>query len=93
MLTHHHIKRTAALALALTAIAPAAAAAKPIGTTPFGETAPHATTPIVYITTPAGGFDWADAGIGAAGGLALSLLGVGAAVAVSGHRHGTARIR
>ena len=32
---------------------------------------------VVRVITPAGGFDWADAGIGAAGGLALSMLAIG----------------
>jgi hypothetical protein len=83
----NRLKKTAALALALTAITPAAASAKPIGTTPFGEkyASPHPTT-IVRVTAPAGGFDWADAGIGAAAGIALSLVGVGAALAASGRR-------
>jgi hypothetical protein len=87
MLPSNNIKKGAALALALSAITPAAAAAKPIGTTPFGEkyASPPSTT-IVRVTTPASGFDWADAGIGAAGGLALSLLGIGAALTISGRR-------
>ncbi len=38
---------------------------------------------VVRITTPASGFDWGDAGIGAAGGVALAILGVGTALAVS----------
>jgi hypothetical protein len=36
--------------------------------------------------TRGGGFDWGDAGIGAAGGVALSILGLGSALAVSGRR-------
>jgi hypothetical protein len=36
--------------------------------------------------TPSGGFDWGDAGIGAAGGLALSIVGIGGALALSGRR-------
>jgi hypothetical protein len=87
MLPNHHIKNTVALALSLSAITPAVASAKEIGTTPFGEryTTPPPTT-IVRVSTPAGGFDWADAGIGAAGGLALSMLGIGAALVISSHR-------
>ena len=38
MLPNHHIKNTAAIALALGAITPAAAIAKEIGTNGFGET-------------------------------------------------------
>jgi hypothetical protein len=87
MLPSQYFKKTVAVALALTAITPAMATAKPTGTTPFGEK--YAATPattIVRVTTPASGFDWADAGIGAAGGLALTLLGVGAALTISGRR-------
>ncbi|MBV8998176.1 MAG: hypothetical protein JO304_03890 [Solirubrobacterales bacterium] len=43
-----------------------------------------ATTPTVK--APGGGFDWGDAGIGAAGGLALSMLGLGGALVVSQRR-------
>jgi hypothetical protein len=94
MLPNHRTKKTVALALALalSAITPAAACAKEIGTAPFGAkyTTPPPTT-IVRVSTPAGGFDWADAGIGAAGGLALSMLGIGAALVISSHRrvHGS----
>jgi hypothetical protein len=50
---------------------------------------------IVRFQAPASGFDWGDAGIGAAGGLALSMIGLGGALAVSQHhtrrtRHPTA---
>jgi hypothetical protein len=47
-----------------------------------------ATTPptIVRVTAPNSGFDWGDAGIGAAGGFALSMIGLGGALAVSQHR-------
>ena len=41
---------------------------------------------VVRITTPPNGFNWGDAGIGAAGGLALAMLGVGGALALSGRR-------
>jgi hypothetical protein len=41
---------------------------------------------IVRVQTPNSGFDWGDAGIGAAGGLALAMLGLGGALAVSQHR-------
>jgi hypothetical protein len=39
--------------------------------------------PVVRLQAPASGFDWGDAGIGAAGGLALSMIGLGGALAVS----------
>jgi hypothetical protein len=41
---------------------------------------------VVVIQTPPSGFDWADAGIGAAGGLALAMIGLGGALAVSQRR-------
>jgi hypothetical protein len=40
----------------------------------------------VRVTAPSGGFDWRDAGIGAAGGFALSMIGIGGALVVSGRR-------
>jgi hypothetical protein len=45
------------------------------------------TPPVVRITAGNSGFDWGDAGIGAAGGLALSMVGLGGALAVSQHRN------
>jgi hypothetical protein len=45
-----------------------------------------AAAPVVRIQAPTSGFDWGDAGIGAAGGFALSMIGLGAALAVSQHR-------
>ena len=41
---------------------------------------------IVRVSSPNGGFDWGDAGIGAAGGIALSMIGMGSALAVSARR-------
>jgi hypothetical protein len=38
---------------------------------------------VVRIQTPPSGFDWGDAGIGAAGGLALAMIGLGGALVVS----------
>ena len=43
-------------------------------------------TAVVHVVTPNTGFDRGDAGIGAAGGLALSVIAVGEAFAVSGRR-------
>jgi hypothetical protein len=40
----------------------------------------------VRIVSHNGGFDWGDAGVGAAGGLGLAILGVGGAFAVSQQR-------
>ena len=46
-------------------------------------TAPRA---VVRIQTPPSGFDWGDAGIGAAGGLALAMLGLGGALTIAQRR-------
>ena len=42
--------------------------------------------PIVRIQTPQSGFDWGDAGIGAAGGVAFAMLCLGGALFVSQRR-------
>jgi hypothetical protein len=47
---------------------------------------PHATAGVAGVATPQSGFDWGDAGIGAAAGVALALLAVGAALAITQHR-------
>jgi hypothetical protein len=91
MLPTRHIKQATALALALGATVPAAASAKPIGPDPTPSTAQ--TSPIVRVTVPARGFDWGDAGIGAAGGLAITMFGVGVALTVSQRRNGHPRHR
>jgi hypothetical protein len=50
--------------------------------------APPSTPPaIVRVTAHSNGFDWGDAGIGAAGGVALSMIGLGGTLAVSQHRN------
>jgi hypothetical protein len=41
---------------------------------------------VVRIQTPPNGFDWGDAGIGAAGGLALAMLGLGSGLVVAQRR-------
>ena len=83
MLPNQPIKTTAALALALAAITPAAASASPLG----GATQTQSqTSPTVRVIVPNRSFDWGDAGIGAAGGLALSMLGLGGALAISQRR-------
>jgi len=86
MLPRHHLKKATALALALGAIVPATATAKPVGPDPSGASFAIPQTPVVRITTPASGFDWADAGIGAAGGVALAMLGLGGALVISHQR-------
>jgi hypothetical protein len=41
---------------------------------------------VVEVKAPSGGFDWADAGIGAAGMLALVCIGGGSALLIAGRR-------
>lgn len=41
---------------------------------------------VVVAATPHNGFDWGDAGVGAAGGLALAMPGLGAALLISQRR-------
>jgi len=86
MLPNHRLKKATALALALGAIVPATATARPVGPDPSGASFAIPQSPVVRITTPASGFDWGDAGIGAAGGLALALLGVGGGLVISHQR-------
>jgi hypothetical protein len=87
MARNHQLKTTAALVLALGAIAPGAATASPIGGNPVAAAATQSSqSPIVRVIVPTGGFDWGDAGIGAAGGLALSMLGLGGALVISSRR-------
>jgi len=80
MLPNHRLKTTAATALALSAIAAPAASAK---IPPPDPIPPKPGRTIVYVNS---GFDWGDAGIGAAGGLALAMLGVGGGLAISQRR-------
>jgi hypothetical protein len=61
---------------------PATSPSSTVGRTAKVSAAP----PVVTVQAPANGFDWGDAGIGAAGGLALSMIGLGGALAVSQHR-------
>jgi hypothetical protein len=87
MLPNQHLKKAAALALTLSAIVPGTAtAARPADSGGASYTIPQ--TPVVRITTPASGFDWGDAGIGAAGGLALAMLGVGGGLLITHQRPG-----
>ena len=95
MTTHHRITRTAAVALALSAGA-APASALPMNLNAQGSLVPAGTPnsasgyssapTIVRVSPPNDGFDWVDAGIGAAGGFALSMLGIGGGLAISQRR-------
>ena len=83
MLSNQRLRASAAIALALGATAAPAASAKVPPPDPIYKPSPT----IVRVTTPASsGFDWGDAGIGAAGGLALAMLGIGGGLAISQHR-------
>jgi hypothetical protein len=54
---------------------------------PVAKTEAVSTAPtIVRVTAPNSGFDWGDAGIGAAGGIALAMIGLGGALAASRNR-------
>jgi hypothetical protein len=99
MTTTHRITTGLALALALAAsAAPAAARQFDLNANgsyvPAGSVSMRASQPsrpvgpptIVRVSAPNSGFDWGDAGIGAAGGVALSMIGLGGALAVSQHR-------
>jgi hypothetical protein len=55
MLPNHHLKNAAALTLALAAIAPATATAKPVGPDPAGASYAIPQTPVVRVTTPRAG--------------------------------------
>ena len=97
MTTHHHaIKATLGLMLAVGAIAPAAASARfdqnPVFVPPPASQ-PTAVQPAVQVirVSAGGSFNWGDAGIGAAGGLGLSILAVGGGLVFTqrrGHRSG-----
>jgi hypothetical protein len=52
---------------------------------------PVASTPATPVATSGGGFDWADAGIGAAGGLVLSIAAFGTALVVIRRRPGASQ--
>jgi hypothetical protein len=49
-------------------------------------TAASTPRPVVRIEMAKSGFDWGDAGIGAAGGFVLSLIGLGVVVGATQHR-------
>jgi hypothetical protein len=85
MLPTHHHKKAIALALTLGAILPATATAE-IPADSGGVSLSEPQSPAVRITTPASGFDWGDAGIGAAGGVAVATLGLGGGLVISHHR-------
>jgi hypothetical protein len=100
MTTTHRIATGIVATLALATAAPASATPwDPNSRDPFipirpapepamvAPTPNHAGSgPVVVRLTERSGFDWGDAGIGAAGGTALALLGVGGALLISERR-------
>ena len=52
------------------------------------DPAPVEASVVTAIAVPGDGFDWADAGIGAAGGIAILAILAGMAMAVTHRRHG-----
>jgi guanyl-specific ribonuclease Sa len=101
MTTQHRITSTLAVTFALT-LATGTPAASASSAQLRRSSAPHhpraaysrqdkAVLPpnnqaVVRVQAPGGGFDWGDAGIGAAGGFALSMIGIGGALVVSQRR-------
>ena len=91
---NHSIKTTLALALALGAITPGATAAGPAqDLRAQAKTSSLAGTPAPGpAQDAAGGLDWGDATIGAAGLLGLSMLAAGSSLAITRkRRHAVAR--
>ena len=85
-LNHHQIKTTLALAVALGAIAPAPASARfELNPPPARTTPSQPAVQIVQVPAP-GGFDWGDAGIGAAGALGLSMVALGGGLVIAARR-------
>jgi hypothetical protein len=92
---HRPVKTTLAVALALGALTPATASARPIE--PLGPPAQSqaelddlAQSTSLQIAPAPDGFDWTDAGIGAAAGLGISMIAVGGSFVFVGrrrHRH------
>jgi hypothetical protein len=95
MSTTHRVTTSIALALALAGSA-ATASARPFNVTSSGTYTPvnvgspasgaaNAAPTIVRVSAPSG-FSWGDAGIGAAGGLGLSIAGLGGGLVLSNRR-------
>jgi hypothetical protein len=86
---YRRFRRALALALVLGAVAAPVAAAKPVDAPP-GYTTPTVTgssQPTAVPPAGSDGFDWADAGIGAGAGFAVTMIGLGGALVLSSRRH------
>lgn len=87
MTFHHSITHMLAVALTLTAL-PCAALVNAGAAAADTAASRQSAVQIVHVSSR--GFDWRDAGIGAAAGVGLSMLAVGGALLISGARHPTA---
>jgi hypothetical protein len=90
MRSRRPLTTTLALTLVLGALGAPVAFGSPhtdalVGPERSEQASPRAGATIVRVNDHSG-FDWADAGIGAAGGFALSVLGAGLVLLVSEHR-------
>jgi hypothetical protein len=83
---NHPTKTTLAIALAIAGVAPSVASARPLeGGPPPATPSPRSTAHVVTVPAPSG-FDWGDAGIGAAAGIGLSALTIGGSLVLVGKR-------
>lgn len=80
----HRLRNAIAGVVVLMAIAPAGAAAR-FDNNPIYIPAPH-TARAIQVVQETGGFDWGDAGIGAAAGAGASILAIAGARGMSGRR-------
>ena len=83
--THKPLRALAVLGV-LFALAAGDAAARPPSSYDPNRQATGQPSTIVRVVAPSNGFDWSDAAIGAAGGFALSMIGIGGAIVVSRRR-------
>jgi hypothetical protein len=86
MLPIRQIRSAAALAIALATIYAPAASAYPPAPEPAQRAQPSRNVSAARVIYPTNEFHWGDAGIGAAGGFALTILGLGGGLAVSQRR-------
>jgi hypothetical protein len=81
--THHRPLIAVAASVAALAIVAPAASARPIDSDRYGSSSASQPARVTVVRTPTEqGLDWGDAGLGAAGMLALVLVGVGGAQAL-----------
>jgi uncharacterized membrane protein len=85
--THHHHPGRRPLALGLLICALACAAVTEASAATRTVARPSA---VQIVRVSSHNFDWGDAGIGAAAGIGISMLAVGAALLISGARHNQA---